>query len=120
MFIKSCVAVLTLLLPAFAFADEMDSEQMFIVHFETGANWDESAPPAEQPQFHEHSANLKRLRQERTILFGARYADLGVIIIRADSLDSANALISADPGVQAGIFEYRVESLSVFYPWQQP
>jgi uncharacterized protein YciI len=91
---------------------------LFIVNFETGPSWDKSRPPAEQPGFREHSANLNRLRKESRIVFGARYAEIGMIFLKADSLQAATAAIDADPGVRAGIFIYRIAPLNVFYPWQ--
>jgi hypothetical protein len=91
---------------------------MFVVHFETGPTWNKSLPPAEQTAFKEHSANLGRLRKEGVITFGARYAEVGMIFIEADSIEAVRSMIDADPGVRAGIFVYRVDALSVFYPWQ--
>jgi uncharacterized protein YciI len=91
---------------------------LFIVNFETGPNWDQSRPPAEQPSFREHSANLNRLRKASLIVFGARYAEIGMIFLKAESLGAAKAVIDADPGVRAGIFIYRIAPLNVFYPWQ--
>lgn len=91
---------------------------LFVVHFETGPSWNKSLAPSDQPGFREHSANLNRLRKEGTIVFGARYADLGMIFLGADTLDKAKALMEADPGVQSGIFSYRIEPPRVFYPWQ--
>jgi uncharacterized protein YciI len=92
---------------------------LFVVHFETGPAWNKALAPAEQPGFKEHSANLNRLRKEGLIKFGARYGDFGMLFLKADSLDAAQAIIDADPGVQAGSFIYRVEPLNVFYPWQE-
>jgi len=91
---------------------------LFIVNFETGPSWDKSRPPAEQPSFREHSANLNRLRKEGAIVFGARHAEIGMIFLKAESLEAAKAVIDADPGVRAGIFIYSVAPLNVFYPWQ--
>jgi hypothetical protein len=91
---------------------------MFVVHFEIGPSWDKSLPPAEQKAFKEHSANLGRLRKDGIIAFGARYADVGMIFVKADSLEAARSMIDADPGVRAGTFVYRVDVLNVFYPWQ--
>ncbi len=118
MYSRVCLAALLLLVSTFVIADEAEPAALYIVHFETGENWDESVKPSEQNQFREHSANLNRLREEGTIVFGARYGELGLIIITSSSLESAVALMAADPGVKAGIFEFRVEPLSVFYPWR--
>jgi hypothetical protein len=92
---------------------------LFVIHFETGPTWQQSLPPAAQPGFGEHSANMQRLRAAGAIVFGARYAQLGMIFLKADSLDAAKLVIEADPGVRAGTFIYRIAPLSVFYPWQQ-
>jgi uncharacterized protein YciI len=100
-----------------AFAQEPASS-LFIVPFETGPSWDKSLAPAEQPAFKEHSANLNRLRKEGVIVFGARYDDLGLIVLESDSLDAAKAMVDADPGVRSGVFVYRISPLRVFYEWQ--
>ena len=47
---------------------------------------------------------------------GARYADKGMIVLRAASEAAARAEIEADPGVVAGIFTFDVNELRVFYP----
>jgi hypothetical protein len=99
-------------------AKDRDISKLFIVHFETGPAWNDSLQPSEQTKFQEHSLNLNRLRKEKVIVFGARYGDLGTIIIKADSLSMAKSMIIADPGVQAGIFSFRVEQINIFYPWK--
>jgi len=101
-----------------AIANESKTEKYFIVHFETGPNWDKSLKPQEQSQFREHSQNLNRLRKEKVIVFGARYSELGAIILKADSLNKVTAIISDDPGVKSGIFIFKVEPLYIFYPWE--
>ena len=113
---KACIAVLALVMAATAAAQT--SPPLFVVHFETGPSWNKSLAPSEQPSFGEHSANLNRLRKEGAIVFGARYGDLGMIFLKADTLEVATALLDADPGVRSGIFAYRIAPLRVFYPWQ--
>lgn len=103
-----------------AIAAQESPAQPYIVHFQTGPAWDASLPPDRQPTFGEHSANMNRLRQAGTILFGARYEEFGLIVLRAASLEAAQALLDADPGVQSGLFIYRLAPLNVFYPWQEP
>lgn len=112
------LAVLALVLAAGITAAQTPPSSLFVVHFETGPGWDKSLAPPDQPSFREHSANLNRLRKEGTIVFGARYGDLGMIFLKAETLDAAKALIEADPGVQSRIFSYRIAPLRVFYPWQ--
>jgi uncharacterized protein YciI len=90
----------------------------YLVQFTVGPRWDASLPPDEQAGFKEHSANLNRLRGEGVITFGARHDEVGMIILKAASLDAARESMTADPGVSAGLFNVRVAELKVFYPWQ--
>ena len=110
--------LLLLAMPA-GVADDAPASH-FIVHFSSGPAWDPARSPGEQPGFREHSANLNRLRSDGKILFGARYDDYGMLVVKAGSADAATALFADDPGVQSGIFEYQVAALNVFYPWQDP
>lgn len=105
-------------LTLFASIASAQSPPMFVVHFETGPSWNKALPPTEQTAFNEHSANLSRLRKEGVITFGARYAQFGMIFVKADSVEAVRSMIDADPGVRAGIFVYRVDAMNVFYPWQ--
>lgn len=41
-----------------------------------------------------------------------------MIFLKADTLESAKALVEADPGVRSGLFSYRIAPLRGFYPWQ--
>lgn len=111
--------LLMTLLPAATLATEPVQSPLFVVHFQTGPNWDDALAPSEQDVFREHSANLRRLRKAGVIAFGARYSDVGMIFVEADSLASAAALMDEDPGVRAGIFDYRIAPLKVFYPWRE-
>ena len=115
---KTWFAALALAVAAGTTAAQAPPASLFVVHFETGPSWNKSLAPSDQPGFREHSANLNRLRKEGAIVFGARYGDLGMIFVKADALDAAKALMEADPGVQSGIFSYRIAPLRVFYPWQ--
>ena len=92
------------------------AEKLFAVEIKIGPNWDSSMPPNEQKFFSEHSANLKRLREEGPIVLGARYSDIGLIIFSASSAEEVRALMSQDPSMTAGTFRYEVHLLNVFYP----
>ena len=115
---RTWLAVLALVAAVGTAAAQAPPASLFVVHFETGPSWNKSLAPSDQPSFREHSANLNRLRKEGTIVFGARYGDLGMIFLKAEALDAAKALMEADPGVQSGIFSYRIAPLQVFYSWQ--
>ena len=102
--------------PAGNTAAPVDGRQLFLVVFSVGPAWDPSRPPPEQPRFAEHGRNLKRLRDAGDIVMGARYADKGMIVLRATSADAARAEIANDPGVQAGTFTFEVNEMRTFYP----
>lgn len=88
---------------------------LFIVHFTTGPAWVEGKPFGEQQHARDHSANLQRLRTNGSILIGARYADTGMVILRAESEERAKAEIDQDPAVKAGIFKYTLDAFRPFY-----
>ena len=92
------------------------ADKLFLVVFSLGPAWDKAKPPPEQTAFREHGANLKRLRDAHRIAMGARYADKGMIVLRAPTEGEARAEIEADPGVKAGIFTFELNELRVFYP----
>lgn len=89
--------------------------RLFAVTFTTGPAWDAAKPPAEQAHFREHSANLARLRREGLLLLGARYADKGLIILRAESEEAVRAQLVPDPSVAAGVFHAQVDAFNPFY-----
>jgi uncharacterized protein YciI len=88
---------------------------LFIVHFTTGPAWVEGKPFPEQAHAREHSANLQRLRGRGSILIGARYGETGMVILRAESEESARAEIDQDPAVKSGTFKYTLSALRPFY-----
>lgn len=89
---------------------------LFAVEVTTGPGWDKSKPPTEQVFFREHSAHLKRLRDEGRIVVGARYSDKGLLVFRAASADEVREWMAADPSMQAGTFTNTVHPFNVFYP----
>ena len=52
----------------------------------------------------EHSAKLKKLRDEGRIRIGARYGEVGLVVLGAASIDEARAWIDADPAIRGGTF----------------
>ena len=93
-----------------------DALPLFAVQVRVGHKWDPSKAPHEQALFREHSANLKRLRDAGHLIMGARYSDVGLIILAAESEASARAMIDADPSMAAGTFAYEIHPFNVFYP----
>lgn len=102
--IKRCLLLLAISLVVNTGVAESPPAALLVVHIETGPNWNESLARKDQSGFREHSANPGRLREQGVMLFGARYDDLGIVVLKAATLDDAKALMEADPGVQAGIF----------------
>ena len=89
---------------------------LYAAVFKTGPKWDPAKPANEQTAFREHSANLARLRAAGTIVLGARYADVGLVVVSAATEAEARKLFEADPSVSAGTFALEVYRFSVFYP----
>jgi uncharacterized protein YciI len=89
---------------------------LFAAVFTTGPKWDAAKPPGEQPFFRDHSANLAKLRAAGRIVMGARYAEVGLVVVSAANETEARTLFDADPSIAAGTFALNVHRFSVFYP----
>jgi uncharacterized protein YciI len=93
---------------------------LFAVQIRTGPAWEPQKPPQAQAHFQAHSAHLKRLREVGQLLMGARYADVGLLVLAAPDEAQARATMSADPSMQAGVFRFELHPMSVFYPGLVP
>jgi uncharacterized protein YciI len=115
------LASLLLAFAAFAaHAQPAEANRLFAVEVKTGPRWDSAKPPADQPFFREHSANLNQLREAGHILMGARYSDKGFLVFSAASAGAVRALMDQDPSVGHGTFTYEVHDFHVFYPGTIP
>lgn len=92
-----------------------DGLKPFAVEFRTGPGWVADKPAQEQAQFREHSANLRRLREAGLLILGARIAERGFIVLAAADEAAARAEIERDPAVQAGVFQFALNPMAVFY-----
>ena len=90
-------------------------DSLFIVTYTLGPSWDAALPPGSQPHFKEHSANLGAWRKEGLIRFGARYADKGIIVITAPTMQALRTRIEGDPAVANGVFRADIQPLQPFY-----
>jgi uncharacterized protein YciI len=88
----------------------------FAATFRTGPAWDAAKAPADQPHFADHSRNLRALRDEGRVLLGGRYGALGLVVLRAASLEEARSFVERDPAVKAGTFAVEVEPFYPFMP----
>lgn len=86
----------------------------FAVEFRAGPNWDASQPANAQRFFAEHSANLATLRADGRILVGGRYGEVGLLVLKADSLEQARSLVERDASVKHGVFAAQVHPWSTF------
>jgi uncharacterized protein YciI len=91
---------------------------LYAAIFKTGPKWDAAKPPGEQAAFREHSANLAKLRAAGAIVMGARYAEIGLVVVTAANEAEARKLFDGDPSIAAGTFTLDVHRFSVFYPGQ--
>ncbi|HEY5800521.1 MAG TPA: YciI family protein, partial [Burkholderiaceae bacterium] len=110
-------AILALLCSLPVRADEQAAPPRlsFAVEIKTGPQWDTAKGAADQAHFRQHSANLKTLRDQGHLLVGARYADKGLLIVQAASLDDVHAMMKQDPSIQSQVFAYQVHEMNVFY-----
>ncbi|MGI9219659.1 MAG: YciI family protein [Woeseiaceae bacterium] len=93
-----------------------ESLSWFAVEISVGPGWDESISPYEQAYFKEHSAHLAELRQAGHIVMGARYSDVGLLVIQALAAEDVRDLMDGDPSMQAGTFQYSIYPMNIFYP----
>lgn len=98
-----------------ALAQYAKPDSLYIVTYTTGLSWDLGKPASDQPYFKEHSANLGKLRKDGVITAGARYADKGIIFIKASSFQAAKEIVFADLAVANKLFNADVQKLNVFY-----
>jgi hypothetical protein len=89
---------------------------LYAAVFKTGPKWDAAKAPNDQPFFRDHSTNLAKLRAAGTIVMGARYADIGLVVVAAATEADARKLFDGDPSIAAGTFTLDVQRFSVFYP----
>lgn len=100
---------------AAAHGAEAAAAKLFAATFTVGPKWDAAKPPNDQPGFKEHSANLARLRADGVLVIGARYADKGLILVRAADEAAARAHFAGDPTLANGTFTLAVDEFHPFY-----
>lgn len=89
--------------------------QFFVVLFSLGEAWQKDKPAQEQLYFKEHSANLKRLRQEKKLLIGGRYSDKGMLLLSTTDEAAARAEFEADPMIKQKLFVLELYPFAPFY-----
>jgi uncharacterized protein YciI len=87
----------------------------FIAIFSLGPAWQKDKPAHEQLYFKEHSANLRKWRDEKKIGLGARYSDKGMIVLSARDEAEAREWLGNDPMVVNKVFHLEIYPFSPFY-----
>ncbi len=113
------VALVAVLLIDFASAQQTpvtaSTLPLFAIEITVGPKWDAAKRPQDQPFFREHSANLARLREAGSVVMGARYADKGLVVVAAPTIEAARAMMDGDPSIATGTFVFDVHPFNVFY-----
>lgn len=100
--------------PADAPAERAETP-LFAVELRTGPSWDPARQTHEQAHFREHSASLRRLREQQILILGARYSDKGFLVLATANEQEARKLIEQDPAIQNQVFTYTLSPFAVFY-----
>jgi uncharacterized protein len=112
------LALLAILVPFVRAAETAASpaaEKLFAITFSVGPSWDQTKAFNEQTFFKEHSANLNRMRAENVLVLGGRYAENGLIIVRAADETAAKAQLAKDPSLAAGTFQAKIDEYRPFF-----
>lgn len=88
--------------------------KMFAVRLTTGPAWDAAKPPNDQAGMREHSANIARLRREGMLVLGARFGEVGLLVLRVPDAAAAAAQFEPDPTIAAGVFKFQVDAFAPF------
>ena len=84
-----------------------------------GPTWTDGRPVFEQDRavLNAHLAHMRQLFAAGALLLGGPADDgrSGVALFDSPSLDSATALIEADPAVRAGLFRFDIQRLTPYF-----
>jgi ketosteroid isomerase-like protein len=108
------LTLLLALLPAALLAQPVPPPKLYAVRLTTGPAWDAAKPPNEQAGMREHSANIARMRREGLVVLGARFGELGLIVLRVPDEAAVQAQFAPDPTVAAGVFRLQVDAFAPF------
>ena len=88
--------------------------RLYAVRLSTGPSWDAAKSPNDQTGMKEHSANLARLRREGTLVLGARFGELGLLVLRVPDEAAVRTQLAPDPTVASGVFKVQIDVFSPF------
>jgi hypothetical protein len=88
--------------------------RLYAVRLSTGLAWDPAKSPNDQRGMREHSANVARLRREGTLVLGARFGELGLLVLRLPDEAAVRKQLEPDPAIAAGVFKTQIDVFSPF------
>ncbi len=88
--------------------------RLYAVRLTKGPAWDGAKSPNDQAGMREHSANIARMRREGHVVLGARFGELGLIVLRLPDEAAVQAQLAPDPAIASGVFKSQVD---VFMPF---
>jgi hypothetical protein len=88
--------------------------RLYAVRLSTGPAWVAAKSPNDQTGMREHSANIARLRREGTLVLGARFGELGLLVLRVPDEAAVRAQLAQDPAVASGVFKVQIDVFSPF------
>lgn len=87
---------------------------LWAVRLTVGPAWDAARAPNDQTGMREHSANIARMRAEGVLVVGARFGELGLLVLRVPDEEAVRTQLAPDPAIQGGVFEVRIDRWSGF------
>ena len=88
--------------------------RLYAVRLSTGPGWDAAKSPSDQSGMKEHSANIARLRREGTLVLGARFGELGLLVLRVSDEAAVRTQLAPDPTIASGVFKIQIDVFSPF------
>jgi len=88
--------------------------RLYAVRLSTGPAWEAAKAPNDQAGMKEHSANIARLRRAGTLVLGARFGELGLLVLRLPDEAAVRAQLAPDPTVAGGVFKVQIDVFSPF------
>ena len=88
--------------------------RLYAVRLSTGPAWEAAKSPNDQTGMKEHSANIARLRREGTLVLGARFGELGLMVLRVPDEAAVRAQLTPDKAVASGVFKIQIDLFSPF------
>ena len=88
--------------------------KLYAVRLTKGPAWDEAKAPNDQAGMREHSANIARLRREGVLVHGARFGEVGLLVLRLPDEAAVAAQLASDPAIAGGVFKVQTDAYAPF------